>query len=64
MKQANLNTSSEITETQNGETAERHGAGDSELSSQLSPSQSARDSVPERVEKHRNNPLFRSDAFE
>ena len=54
-----------MTETQNEDTAVRNGNNDtSELSSQLSPSQSAREVEDEIDEEHRNNPLFRSDAFD
>jgi len=55
-----------MTYTQNEDTAERHDDNTSELSSQMSPSN---DTQPRRrdvevEEKHRNNPLFRSDAFD
>lgn len=54
-------SSSEMTYTQNEDTAERHDDNTSELSSQMSPSNA---SPPKVEEKHRNNPLFRSDAFD
>ena len=50
-----------MTYTQNEDTAERHDDNTSELSSQMSPSNSTQ---PRREEKHKDNPLFRSDAFD